>query len=265
MIRLAINGALGRMGRTVGRLAAQEKSFRIVAAIESAASDGLGCDYGTALGLDPLGVDLAPRLSGRADAMIDFSTPEASLARLAECAKSGTAHLICTTGFTEAQKKEIRRAAKRIPVLPASNTSIGVTALLSTVADLARMLGEGYDVEIVEMHHRRKKDAPSGTALSLAEAVASALGRTAADYRHGREGAVGERPPREIGLHAVRGGGVVGDHDVIFASEDEVVTVSHRAMSRDLFARGALRAARWLAGAKPGLYAMRDVLGGRRA
>lgn len=265
MIRLAINGALGRMGRTVGRMAAQNGAFRIVSAVENSDSVGSGRDYGTLLGLEPLGVEVASRLGGRPDVLIDFSVPDASMARLAECSKAGTAHLICTTGFTGAQKKEIARAAKRIAVLLASNTSIGVTALLTTVGDVARMLGDGYDVEIVEVHHRRKKDAPSGTALSLAEAVAKALGRSSSDFRHGREGQVGERPAREIGLHAVRGGGVVGDHDVIFASEDEVVTVSHRALSRDLFARGALRAAEWLAKAKPGLHTMRDVLSGRRA
>ncbi len=260
MIRIAVNGALGRMGRTVGRLALEDASVKLVAALESAPP---AQDYGTLLGRDPIGLKLSAALPAGCDVLVDFSTPEASMARLEECAKRKTAHLICTTGLAEAQRAEIAKAAKKIPVLLASNTSVGVAALGAVVADLARMLGPAFDVEIVEMHHRLKKDAPSGTAITLGEAVAGASGRSyPGDFNFGRRGNVGARPAREIGMHALRGGGVVGDHSVIFASDDEVITVSHRAGSRDLFARGALRAAAWLAGRKPGNYSMRDVIAG---
>jgi 4-hydroxy-tetrahydrodipicolinate reductase len=181
--------------------------------------------------------------------------------RLAECVKLKTAAVLCTTGLGEAEGRKIREASKRIAVLQASNTSVGVAALLRAIPDLARLLGDAYDIEIIETHHRGKKDAPSGTAVTLAERLAAATGRAwPADFTFGRKGNTGERGAVEVGVHAVRAGGVIGEHTVLFASDDDLITVTHRAGSRDLFARGALRAAAFAAKAKPGLYGMNDVL-----
>ncbi|MBI4563535.1 MAG: 4-hydroxy-tetrahydrodipicolinate reductase [Planctomycetes bacterium] len=261
-LRLAINGALGRMGRALGLLVLQEPGFEIAAALEAPGSPAAGQDYGTLLGRAPLSVAVSDSLKARVDALVDFSTPVASLARLEECVKTGSPAVICTTGFDEDQRRCLRSAADRIPVLVASNTSVGIAALLRHLPALARELGDRFDIEIIEMHHRRKKDAPSGTAVTVAEAIARETGRSfPADFTFGRRGAPGEKPPREIGVHAVRGGGVIGEHTVLFASEDEVIAVTHRAGSRDLFARGALRAAAFVASAKPGYYSMDAVLG----
>jgi 4-hydroxy-tetrahydrodipicolinate reductase len=261
MIRIAINGALGRMGRAVGRLALESRKFSVAAALEAPGSPSLGEDYGSALGREPLGVALAARLDRKVDALVDFSTPEASLARLEECVRTKSPAVVCTTGFADGQRRTIRAAAKKIPVLLSPNMSVGVAALLRAVLELARLLGDSYDIEIVETHHRRKRDAPSGTAVSLAERLAAATGRAwPGDFRFGRKGTSAGRSPLEIGIHAIRAGGVVGEHTVIFASDDDVIEVTHRAGSRDLFARGALRAAAFVARAKPGLYGMEDVL-----
>ena len=261
MIRLAINGALGRMGRAVGILALESGKFAVAAAIEAPKSRWIGKDYGTLLGRDPAGVAVASSLARKADVLVDFSTPAASMLRLAECVKTKTAAVLCTTGLEEAERRKIRDASKRIAVVQASNTSVGVAALLRAVPDLARLLGDTYDIEIVETHHRGKKDAPSGTAVTLAERLAGATGRAwPADFTFGRKGRDLARGPIEVGIHAVRAGGIIGEHSVIFASDDDVITVTHRAGSRDLFARGALKAAEFAARATPGLYGMDDVL-----
>jgi 4-hydroxy-tetrahydrodipicolinate reductase len=261
MIRLAINGALGRMGRVVGALALESGTFDLISAIESPASASLGQDYGTLLGRGRADVEVEPTLSRQADVLVDFSTPAAAMLRLAECVKLKTAAVICTTGLGGRESGKIRDASKKIPLLQASNTSVGVAALMRAVPELARLLGDAYDIEIVETHHRAKKDAPSGTAVSLAERLAGATGRTwPSDFTFGRKGSDKPRGALEIGIHAVRAGGVIGEHTVIFASDDDVITVTHRAGSRDLFARGALRAAEFAARAKPGLYGMNDVL-----
>lgn len=261
MIRLAINGASGRMGRTVGLLAHDSGNFQVVAAIEAPTSPSVGQDYGALLGRGVSGVAITASLSKRADVLVDFSTPAATLQRLAECVKTKTPAVICTTGLGDGEMRKIREASKKIAVLQASNTSVGVAALMRAVPELARLLGEAYDIEIVEAHHRGKKDAPSGTAITLAQRLAAATGRAwPDDFTFGRKGGDALRRPLEIGIHAVRGGGVVGEHTVIFASDDDVITVTHRAGSRDLFARGALRAAGFVAKAPPGLYGMEDAL-----
>jgi len=261
MIRIAINGALGRMGRAVGRLALESREFAVAAALEAPGSPSLGKDYGSALGGEPSGVKVADRLDRKVDALVDFSIPAASLARLEECVRTKSPAVVCTTGFADGQRRTIQAAAKKIPVLLSPNMSVGVAALLKAVPELAKLLGDAYDIEIVETHHRGKRDAPSGTAASLAERLAAATGRTwPDDFKFGRKGDSGGRGPLEIGIHAVRGGGVVGEHTVIFASDDDVIEVTHRAGSRDLFARGALRAAAFVARAKPGLYSMEDIL-----
>jgi len=261
MIRIAINGALGRMGRAVGILALESGKFAVAAAIESPKSPALGKDYGTLLGREAAGVAVTSALVRKADVLVDFSTPGAAMLRLAECLKTKTPAAVCTTGLGEGERRKIRDASKRIPVLQASNTSVGVAALLRAVPELARLLGDAYDIEIVEAHHRGKRDAPSGTAVTLAERLAAATGRTwPDDFKFGRKGDTGVRGPIEIGIHAVRAGGIVGEHTVIFASDDDLITITHRAGSRDLFARGALQAAAFLARAKPGLYGMEEVL-----
>ena len=184
------------------------------------------------------------------------------MARLAEAVVKDAAVVTGTTGLTDEQKAEIEKAAEKIPVLFAPNMSVGVNLLFKLVGEVAAALGDAYDIEIIETHHRFKKDAPSGTALRLAEKIAEATGRDIAkDIVHGREGAVGERTEREIGMHAVRGGDIVGDHIVLYSTLGERVELTHRAHTRDTFVRGALRAARFLVGKPAGMYDMRDVLG----
>jgi len=212
------------MGRTVARLA-KEAGIEVSAAIDVLEEPGV-----------------TRTLESRADALIDFSMPEASLARLKECVATKTPAVICTTGFSEAQKAEIAKAAKKIAVVHSSNTSVGVNLLFKFVPEVARMLGKEYDMDIVETHHRFKKDAPSGTAKTLAERIEAATGR-------------------KVSVHALRSGDVVGDHRVVFGALGDSIEIIHRASSRDIFAKGALEAATWVAKAKPGLYSMLDVLG----
>ena len=261
-IKLAVNGACGRMGHMVLQAALEDGGFEIVAAVESPECPLIGADAGTAVGLKKLGVKVAEKLSEGADVLVDFSAPQASLARLTECLKTGTAMVVATTGFTPDQMHAIHSAAEVIPVLHSANMSLGVNYLMDLVAQAARTLGENYDVEIVEVHHRHKKDAPSGTSLALGRAVAEARG-VSLDQKgvHGRKGIVGPRTEGEIGFHAVRGGDVVGDHTVIFAGPGERIEFVHRATSRETFARGALRAARFLAKKPAGFYTMKEVLG----
>ena len=261
-MKIAINGAVGRMGLAVARLALAEKDLSIAAAIEASNSKLIGADYGKLLGRDDLGVPVTTSLSSKVDALIDFSTPAAALVRLTECVRTKSPAVICTTGFTPGQRREIDAAAKKIPVMLSTNMSVGVNLLFKLLPEMARLLGEEYDIEIVETHHRLKKDAPSGTAVTMAERLAAARKKNYPDdFKFGRRGIVGERTKGEIGVHAVRGGDVVGEHRVCFMAEGELIEVTHRASSRDLFARGALRAARFVAKAKPKLYSMMDALG----
>jgi 4-hydroxy-tetrahydrodipicolinate reductase len=226
-MKIAVNGACGRMGQTVLRVA-REMGIEVAEAIDVAPA--------------PPGLEVSRSLTKKVDALVDFSTPEAALERLAECVRSGTPAVICTTGFTEAQRARIADAARSIPVVLSSNTSVGVNLLFKLVPEVARVLGKDYDIDLIETHHRFKKDAPSGTAKTLAERIEAATGR---------------RP----NVHAVRSGDVVGEHRVVFGSIGDSIEIVHRASSRDIFARGALEAARWVARARPGLYSMLDVLG----
>lgn len=260
MIRAAVAGAGGRMGSLVLAALRAEKDFAVAGAFERADSEHVGREAG--------GVRIAPAIEGAlergADVLIDFTAPVASLHHAKVCASRGVALVIGTTGFSGAQKEELGASAARIPVLLAPNMSVGVNVLFRLVAEAARALGPAYEVEIVEMHHRMKRDAPSGTALRLAEVAAQALGYDGKDAlvceRHGDTGA---RKPGTIGVQALRGGDVVGDHTVHFLADGERLELTHRASSRDNFVRGALRAARWLAGKRPGFYDMQDVLGFR--
>jgi 4-hydroxy-tetrahydrodipicolinate reductase len=269
MKKVLLIGAAGRMGQAITRLLAAGSipGLELAAAVDRPDSPLIGQDAGTAAGAKALGIrisgDLAAALAARPDVAVDFSFHAASAAAAPRMAAAGVPWIVGTTGLDEAEKAAIAKAAQTIPVVLASNMSVGVNLLFVLVEQAARALkGRGYDCEIVERHHRRKKDSPSGTALSLGEAAAKGYGwslkETAVD---GRSGLPGERPEKEIGFHAVRGGDIVGDHTVLFAADGECIELSHRATSRDTLALGALRAAAWLPGRAPALYGMRDVLG----
>jgi 4-hydroxy-tetrahydrodipicolinate reductase len=267
-VRVAVIGAGGRMGRAVVKALAETAGARLGAAVGRACSPALGVDAGTLAGLAPLGVVLAAGVPAPdvADVWIDVSTPESSIAHTRAAAEAGACLVIGTTGLVAAAQEAIIAAARRIPLVLAPNTSIGLTVLLSVVADVARALGPGYDLEVLETHHRTKRDAPSGTALRLAEVLAEATGRDLAGTgRYARRGDLGPRTGEEIGIQTLRGGDVIGDHSVHFLGMGERIEVTHRASSRGTFAHGAVRAALWLAaqGRAPGLYDMRDVLGMR--
>ena len=265
MIRAAVTGAAGRMGSQIIRLLGETDGIELGGAVERPGHPALGRDVGEVAGVGALGVSIVDALETvlpRVDVVIDFTSAAASLAHVDAVCRAGSAIVVGSTGFTPAQRDELCRKGALARVFLAPNMSVGINVLLKVVADVARLLGDDYDVEVVETHHRFKKDAPSGTALALAESVAKALGRDlAVDGVHGREGLVGERGLREIGLHAVRAGDVVGDHTVLFGTLGERVEITHRASSRETFARGAIRAAKWLSAQPNGHYDMQDVLG----
>lgn len=263
MTRVAITGAAGRMGQALIRGADATPGLQVTAAIERDGHPLLGQDAGTVAGLGALGLAISADLArvGDADVLIDFSDARAVSAHVRMAAQLGKAVVIGTTGLDAATELEIRQAATRVGVVWSPNMSVGVNLLFELVKQAARALGLDYDAELVETHHRHKKDAPSGTALYLAKAVAAGREQDLAEVVcYGREGMPGARPRGEIGIHAVRSGAVVGDHVLTLASDTEIVSFSHRAMSRDVFAVGALRAAAWVAPQAPGLYGMRDVL-----
>jgi 4-hydroxy-tetrahydrodipicolinate reductase len=260
-MRLAIVGASGRMGRSIVRLAhaAAAADLEIVCAV--GASD-VGRDVGELAGIGAIGTCVVDGLGAvehaKADVVIDFSAPSATRALAPLAAAAGSAIVSGTTGLDDDARQALDRAAARVAVLWEPNTSIGVYVLSRLVAEAASALSD-WDIEIVEMHHRAKVDAPSGTAMRLAEAAQRGRASTTR-LVHGRHGASGPRPPEEIGLHALRGGDVVGDHTVYFVSGGERIELAHRATSRDVFAHGALRAARWIAGRPAGRYSLGDML-----
>jgi 4-hydroxy-tetrahydrodipicolinate reductase len=260
VIRAAVAGAAGRMGSRILAALREEKDFAVTGAFERADSEHVGREVS---GISIAG-GIEAALGKGADVVIDFTAPAASLHHAKVCAERGVALVIGTTGLSSGQKDELRAAARKVPLLLAPNMSVGVNVLFRLVAEAARALGPAYEVEIVEVHHRMKRDAPSGTALRLAEVAAAALGLGDKDaFVCERHGDTGARKPGTIGVQALRGGDVVGDHTVHFLADGERLELTHRATSRDNFARGALRAARWLAGRKPGFYDMQDVLGFR--
>ena len=262
--QIAVAGSSGRMGRALIEAIAQSADFRIKAALELPGNPYLGKDAGELVGA-PCGVRISDDLEGAlagCDVLVDFTRPEGTLAHVQVCRKRGIHMVIGTTGFQAAQKASIVAATQEIPIVMAPNMSVGVNLTFKLVELAAKVLGEGYDVEIIEAHHRHKVDAPSGTALRLGEVIAAALGRDLAqDAVYAREGVTGERKASTIGFATVRGGDIVGDHTALFAGIGERVEITHRAASRATFALGALRAARFLAGKKSGLFDMQDVLG----
>jgi 4-hydroxy-tetrahydrodipicolinate reductase len=262
--RIAVAGAAGRMGRALIEAALRAPELKLSAALERKGHAALGRDAGELVG-SPCGVkvsDDVARVAAECDVLIDFTRPEGALASLAACRRRGVRMVIGTTGFDDAQKREIAAAAGDIAIVMSPNFSVGVNVAFRLLEVAAGALGGGYDVEIVEAHHRHKVDAPSGTALRMGEVVARALGRDLGrDAVYGREGVTGERKDATIGFATVRGGDTVGDHTVMFMGTGERLEITHRATSRANFANGALRAARWVAAKPHGLYDMADVLG----
>jgi 4-hydroxy-tetrahydrodipicolinate reductase len=267
MTRIAIAGAAGRMGKVLMEtVISSELDVSLGVGTVKPDSPFLGWDLGLLVGSKAVGISTVVDLAENAesfDVLIDFTTPEASLAHLDACCRAAKAIVIGTTGFNATEKQRISAAAQEIPVVFAPNMSMGVNLCLTLIETAAKVLGDEVDIEIVEAHHRFKKDSPSGTALRMGEVMAEALGRNLADVAvYGREGVGAERERQTIGFATVRGGDIVGDHTVIFAGLGERIEITHKASSRMSFAKGAVRAAAWLKGRGPGLYSMNDVLFG---
>jgi 4-hydroxy-tetrahydrodipicolinate reductase len=259
---IGINGVCGRMGRRILELGHEDEEIAIGAALESADHPLQGHDAGEFAGLGHLDLPIRDRLplELRLNALIDFSTPEGTMTILPDCVNRRIPLIVATTGHAAEQRREIEAAAHETAVLMAPNMSLAVNVLMKLVRQAAEALRDkGFDVEILERHHRFKKDSPSGTALHFAKVIQEAMGQTT--LRHGREGLVGERPPLEIGIHAVRVGDNVGEHTIVFSTLGETLELTHRAHNRDCYARGALQAAKFLADRPPGRYTMSDVLG----
>jgi len=253
MIRIIVCGALGKMGRTVAEEIASDKELALAGAIEAPGHAGLGAKVA---GVE-VTADLAKALPA-CDVVADFTNPKAALEHIAACAAAGKAAIVGTTGFSPEELAAAKKAAAKIPLIISPNMSAGVNLMFKIVEDAARALSD-FDAEIIEIHHNKKKDSPSGTAAKLAEHIAKT--RPGAGVVHGRAGLVGARKPQEIGMHSLRGGDVVGEHTVIFAGEGERFELTHRMHSRRTLARGTLRAIHFIYGKKPGLYTMADVLG----
>jgi len=261
--RICVAGASGRMGHMLVEAISQAEDCQLSGALDVPVCPAIGQDPAAFLGKSS-GISITADLPtglGNSDALIDFTRPEGTLAHLAVCRELGVNLVIGTTGFTDAQKAEIAEAAKDIAIVFAPNMSVGVNVTLKLLEMAAKALSTGYDIEIIEAHHRHKVDAPSGTALKMGEVIAGALGRDLKDCAvYAREGVTGERDPSSIGFATIRGGDIVGDHTVLFAGTGERIEISHKSSSRVSYAQGSLRAVRFLAGRKSGLFDMADVL-----
>lgn len=263
MIKIAITGAAGRMGKALLEAVQQSEGTVVSVAIERPGSSVIGADAGELAGIGTLGVNIIESLNEAPefDVLIDFTRPEVTMDNLAVCLQRGSAIVIGTTGMDDAQKAKITEAGKKIGVVFAPNMSVGVNLCLKLLEMAAKVLGDEVDIEVIEAHHRHKVDAPSGTALRMGEVVAEALGRNLEDCAvYGREGQTGERDRKTIGFETIRAGDIVGEHTVMFAGIGERVEITHKASSRMTFAGGAVRAAEWIMGNTPGLYDMQDVL-----
>jgi len=264
-LKVVVIGAAGRMGRAIVAAVAAEPGLELAGATEVPGHPELGKDAGLLAGTGELGVtitdELSPLLKDK-PVVIDFTIPASTVTTVKACAEAGAPMVIGTTGLTDDDKAVVAKLAEKAPVVMAPNMSIGVNALIHLVEEAVKAAGETFDIEIVETHHRLKKDAPSGTALRLAEAAAAARGWDLSEVANfHREGMIGQRPDKEIGIQTLRAGDVVGEHTVMLAGPGERIELTHKAHGRDVFARGAARAAAWLADKDPGLYDMRDVLG----
>ncbi len=265
MINIAVNGAAGRMGGRIITAIKETEGLQLAGALERIGHPAVGQDAGLLAGCGPLEVmivDNHEQALQNAEVLIDFTFPEVSLKNAEICARLHKKLVVGSTGFTPEQRTIMEQHAQQIPIVLAPNMSVGVNACFKILKEAASILGEGFDVEIVELHHNQKKDSPSGTAVRMGEIVADALGR---DYQktavYHREGMCGARTKEEIGMQTVRGGDIVGEHTVYFIGMGERIEITHRAMSRDMFARGAVRAAGWIADQQPGIYDMQDILG----
>lgn len=265
MVRIAVAGAMGRMGSRITALSREYELLKLTGAFEKKGHKDIGKDIGVLVGVGETGVcleDGVEKAIARADVVIDFTHTSSTLEHLRAASSMGKAMVIGTTGFTKDQLAGIADLATNIPCVLASNMSLGVNLLLKVLQDVARVLGDDYDIEIIEAHHRMKKDAPSGTAMKMAQIIADAMNRNLDDVAvYSRKGMIGERTKKEIGIQTIRGGDIVGEHTVLFAGLGENIEITHKASSRDTFARGALKAASWVHGKSVGLYDMQDVLG----
>ncbi len=265
MIRAVVAGIAGRMGSRVAQILGESEGIELAGGFEISSHSLVGKDLAEAIGGSPTGKTIGGQIRDvleAADVVIDFTNAASSLEHLRAASVPAIPIVIGSTGFTQEQLDEARRLASALPCVISPNMSVGVNILFKIAAETTRLLGEGFDVEIVEAHHRFKKDAPSGTAIKLAQTIAAASGRDLGQVGvYARHGMIGERTGPEIGLQTIRGGDIVGEHTVIFASLGERIEIVHRAHSRDNFARGAVRAAKWVIGKPAGLYDMGDVLG----
>jgi 4-hydroxy-tetrahydrodipicolinate reductase len=265
MTRIIVAGASGRMGSRITALAGEYPELRLTGAFERKGHGAIGKDAGFTAGISETGVKLSDRLEDiieNSDVIIDFTTPDSTKENIRLSSKYRKAMVIGTTGFSRDDMQEMEGTMGNIPCVMASNMSTGVNVLLRVLQDIAKVLGDEYDMEIIEAHHRLKKDAPSGTALKMAQALADATNRSLDEVAvYARKGLVGERTKKEIGIQTIRAGDIVGEHTVIFGGLGERIEITHKASSRDTFARGALRAALWVSGKPAGIYDMQDVLG----
>ncbi len=266
VFRAVVTGVSGRMGSLLVKGVRDAADFSLTGGTDKPGTKSIGLDVGLAAHLSVMEVSVSDSLEKalqvETDVVIDFTTPEASVAHAKVCAAKKVALVVGSTGFSAGEKATMAEYAKETAILMSPNMSIGVNLMIEVAAQLAKRLGNDFDIDVVETHHRHKKDAPSGTALRLADEMRAALGREESDIRTSRVGQIGERPRSEIGVQTVRGGDVVGEHTVFFLGDGERLELTHRASSREQFARGAIRAARFLAGKKPGLYDMTHVLKG---
>ena len=264
MIRVTITGVCGRMGRCITQGVVQEVDMQLVGAIQYPGHPQIGSDVGVVAGVDEIGVSVTGELEDvleSTDVVIEFSKPEATVEHLQQVVNADKAMVVGTTGFSLNELSTVEELASQIRCVMAPNMSLGVNVMIQALELIAKALGDDYDIESIETHHNRKADAPSGTALRLTEAIATALGRDLADSGvYGRYGITGARPQKQIGTHAIRGGDIAGDHTVLFATEGEQLSVVHRSHNREAFAKGAIRAARWVVDAPKGLHDVSEVL-----
>jgi|SRR5208283_294003 len=265
MKRIIVAGATGRMGSRIAALSKEYPEVQLCGALERKESKDIGRDVGLLLGTGETKVlisDALENIIGDGDVVIDFTIPFATMQNAKIAAENGKAMVIGTTGFSKDEIEGLRQWSGKIPIVLAPNMSVGVNLLFKVLKDVARVLGDDYDIEIIEAHHRMKKDAPSGTALKMAQVIADAVQRNLDEVGvYSRKGIIGERTKQEIGIQTVRAGDIVGEHTVLFGGLGERIEITHKASSRDTFARGALKAAIWVADRRPGLYDMQDVLG----
>lgn len=265
MTNIIVSGAAGRMGSRIIALSKGYENLKLIGAVEYKEHRGIGQDIGEVIGLGRLGVKLLSdinEIKEEADVIIEFTNPEGSIEHLKIAAQKNISMVIGTTGFNKEQTEEIKTYSLKIPCVLAPNMSVGVNLLLKVLKDVAKILGNDYDIEIIEAHHRLKKDAPSGTAMKMAQVIAEALHRNLEDTAvYARKGLIGERTKKEIGIQTIRAGDIVGEHTVLFGGLGERIEITHRASSRDTFARGALKAALWVSKQPAGFYDMQDVLG----